>query len=435
MLYGVAMFSRAFLMLTLVLSGEIIFGLPFHTARYYRPTMLEAFGFSNTQLGDVFAVYGIMAMIAYFPGGALADRFPARSLLTLSLVTTGLGGFYMMTYPGFLEMSLLYGYWGVTTILLFWSALIRATREWGGDDAQGSAFGVLEGGRGIVAALLATVGVTVFAIMMPDIVSAASDAERRSAFQAVILMYSLAAFAVAMLAWRVVPPSTHTGDSSANLFHGAASVLRRPLVWAQAAVIICAYCAFKGLDNYALYAVQVLGMDEVDGARLATYASYIRPLAAVGAGLLADRWSAGRTVGLFFATMLVSYALLSMLLPEGMGVLLIYGNLLVSMFAVFALRGVYFALLEENNVPPFLTGAVAGTVSFVGFTPEIFFGPITGRILDANPGVVGHQNYFLFLAFVAVLGMIVVAWLLALQRRSDASTWPRDPAVVLEPET
>ncbi len=30
-------------------------------------------------------------------------------------------------------------------------------------------------------------------------------------------------------------------------------------VWAQAAVIICAYCAFKGLDNYSLYAVQVLG--------------------------------------------------------------------------------------------------------------------------------------------------------------------------------
>lgn len=435
MLYGVAMFSRAFLMLTLVLSGEIIFGLPFHTARYYRPTMLEAFGFSNTQLGDVFAVYGIMAMIAYFPGGALADRFSARSLLTLSLVTTGLGGFYMMTYPGFLEMSLLYGYWGVTTILLFWSALIRATREWGGEDEQGSAFGVLEGGRGIVAALLATVGVTVFAIMMPDDVSAASDAERRSAFQAVILMYSLAAFLVAGLTWRVIPAGKHTGDSSARLFHGAAAVLRRPLVWAQAAVIICAYCAFKGLDNYALYAVQVLGLDEVDGARLATFASYIRPFAAVGAGLLADRWAVGRTVGLFFGVMLVSYALLSMLLPTGVGVLLIYSNLFVSMFAVFALRGVYFALLEENSVPPFLTGAVAGTVSFVGFTPEIFFGPITGRILDANPGVVGHQNYFLFLAVVALLGILVVAWLLALQRRSDASNWPRDPVIVLESET
>ena len=97
-------------MLTLVFAGEIIFGLPFHTARFFRPTFLEAFNFSNTQLGDVFAVYGIMAMIAYFPGGILADRFSVRSLLTLSLVTSGLGGLYMATYPGVLGMSLLYGY-------------------------------------------------------------------------------------------------------------------------------------------------------------------------------------------------------------------------------------------------------------------------------------------------------------------------------------
>ena len=93
---------------------------------------------------------------------------------------------------------------------------------------------------------------------------------------------------------------------------------------------------------------------------------------------------------------------------------------------MFALRGVYFALLNENRVPPFLTGAVAGTVSFIGFTPDVFFGPVTGRILDADPGVVGHQNYFLFLAAVALLAIGIVLWLLWLQRRIDASTWPGD---------
>jgi hypothetical protein len=52
-------------MLALILAGELIFGLPFHTARFFRPTYLEAFGFSNTQLGDIFAVYGVTAMLAY----------------------------------------------------------------------------------------------------------------------------------------------------------------------------------------------------------------------------------------------------------------------------------------------------------------------------------------------------------------------------------
>ena len=94
------------------------------------------------------------------------------------------------------------------------------------------------------------------------------------------------------------------------------------------------------------------------------------------------------------------------------------------------LRGVYFALLEENRVPSFLTGAVAGSVSFIGYTPEIFFGPVTGRILDANPGPVGHQNYYLFLAVVAALGVVVVAWLLWLQRHAATADWPGDSLLV-----
>jgi len=422
---------RYLLMLTLVFAGEIIFGLPFHTARFFRPTLLESFGFTNTQLGDVFAVYGVMAMIAYFPGGVLADRFSARVLLSLSLLATGFGGLYMATFPGTWGMAMLYGYWGVTTILLFWAALIRATREWGGTTSQGRAFGILEGGRGVTAALFATLGVAVFAWGMPDDVMLASDAERRAAFRAVILLYSIAAFVTAILTWLLIPPARHVGDSSRSLFHGTAVVTTRPLVWAQAAVIICAYCGYKGLDNYSLYAVQVLGMDEVEGAKLATYGAYARPLAAVFAGFVADRWSAARTLGACFFVLLISYALLSIALPDGSGVELIYANILVSFFAVFALRGVYFALLEENGTPPLLTGAVTGVVSFVGFTPEIFFTPITGRILDASPGVVGHQNYFLFLAGVAATGIGVVAWLLRLQRKP--AVWPEDPATELKP--
>ena len=420
---------RFILMATLVFAGEIIFGLPFHTARFFRPTLLEAFEFTNTQLGDVFAVYGVAAMIAYFPGGMLADRFSARVLLTVSLIATGAGGFYMATYPGAVGMALLYGYWGVTTILLFWAALIRATREWGGVTSQGRAFGILEGGRGIAAALFATIAVAVLAGLLPDDAALANDEERRAAFRVVILLYSFAAIATALLTWFLIPAVKHVGDSSQSLFHGAAVVITRPLVWVQAAVIICAYCGYKGLDNYSLYAVQVLGMNEVEGAQLSAYGAYIRPVAAVAAGFLADRWSASKTIGASFIVLLFTYAMLSFALPDGPGLAVIYANIFVSFFAVFALRGVYFALLEENKTPAYLTGAVTGMVSFVGYTPEIFFGPITGRILDASPGIVGHQNYFLFLTAVAALGIVVVAGLLRLQRSNSGVHWLRDAAL------
>ena len=84
----------------------------------------------------------------------------------------------------------------------------------------------------------------------------------------------------------------------------------------------------------------------------------------------------------------------------------------------------YFALLEENETPRHVTGAAVGLVSLVGFTPEIFFAPITGRILDANPGLVGFQHYFLFLAAVAAAGLLLTAAVVYLHRPGAPPLWP-----------
>jgi sugar phosphate permease len=409
-------------MLALIVAGEIVFGLPFHTARFFRPTLLEVFGFTNTQLGDLFAVYGITAMLSYFPGGALADRFPARTLLTASLFATGAGGLCMALIPTAMPMALLYGFWGVTTIFLFWGALIRATREWGGNSTQGLAFGVLEGGRGLVAALIASLALAVFRVVMPENVALATDEVRRAGMQGIILVYTAAAFIAGALAWFTVPVPPAAGARNRHPLQGMVQVLQRPVIWAHAAVIVCAYCAYKGLDNYSLYAVQVLGMDEVRGAALATWGSWIRPVAAVAAGLVADRYNAAQSIGVAFAVLAVSWTVLGFASPEPATLNLIYLNLAVTFFAVFALRGIYFALLEENRTPPYLTGAAVGLVSLVGYTPEIFFAPITGRILDANPGLVGFQHYFLFLAGVMLLGILVVMVLLKLRRLGNL--WP-----------
>ena len=418
-------------MFALIVAGEIVFGLPFHTARFFRPTLLEVFGFTNTQLGDLFAVYGITALISYFPGGALADRYSTRFLLTTSLFATSAGGVAMMTIPAALPMAILYGFWGVTTIFLFWGALIRATREWGGASTQGLAFGVLEGGRGLVAALIASLAVFVFATIMPENVGMASDEERRAGMRGVILVYTLAAAATGVLTWFAIPgPGAKVGKGR-NPIRGMGIVLRRPVIWAHAAIIVCAYCGYKGLDNYSIYAKQVLGMDEVRSAAFVTWGSWIRPFAAVIAGLVADRFTAARTVGVTFAVLAITYASLGVFDPDGAKATIIYANLFVTFAAVFALRGVYFALLEENRTPNFLTGAAVGLVSLAGFTPEIFFGPITGRILDANPGLVGFHHYFLFLTAVAAFAILVVLVLLWLRKGGEARMWPGagEPAV------
>ena len=69
-------------MIGLIVAGETVFALPFHVARFFRPIVLDVFDITATQLGAAQGIYGVVAMIAYFPGGALADRFSARRLLT-----------------------------------------------------------------------------------------------------------------------------------------------------------------------------------------------------------------------------------------------------------------------------------------------------------------------------------------------------------------
>ena len=57
--------ARVAVIACLILAGECVFSLPFHVTRFFRATTLEVFGFSNAQLGDIFAVYGGTAIFLY----------------------------------------------------------------------------------------------------------------------------------------------------------------------------------------------------------------------------------------------------------------------------------------------------------------------------------------------------------------------------------
>ena len=379
--------------------------------------MLDVFDFSNTQLGDTFAVYGVVAMLAYFPGGPIADRFSPRVLLTISLLATAAGGLLMAQIPGPGTMAILYGYWGLTTIFLFWAALIRATREWGGELSQGRAFGLLDGGRGLVAAGSATVAVYFLAQFLPADIATTSDQQREEGLRAVIYLYSgITAFA-ALLTWFCLPIGHAASGHSGGIVAGIREVMARPVSWAIAGVVVCAYCTYKGLDNYSLYAVQVLGMNELEAADFTSRAAYLRILGAIGAGMLADRFLPSKVVLGCFAGLVVSYLLLATSEPGVVPLTLIFINLVVSFLCVFALRGVYFALMGETGTPVHLTGTTVGVVSVLGFTPEIFFAPIAGRILDASPGAPGHLDYFAMLAAIAVAGLLVSVVVLVYSRR------------------
>ncbi|MBX2871746.1 MAG: MFS transporter [Saprospiraceae bacterium] len=415
-------FRQILAMAALIIAGETVFLLPFVVPRIFRPTVLDVFGLNNLQLGVAFSVYGTVAMIAYFAGGPLADRFSARKLMAIALFTTSLGGILLASTPPLNVLMWLYGFWGLTTILLFWAALIRATREWGGNDSQGKAYGILDGGRGLVAALLASISVAIFSALLPVDPAEATLAQRTSALTQIIWIFTGFVVFAAMLVWFLVPEGqgSQAGYTRKKLtLSGVKAVVRLPAIWFQALIVLCAYAAFKGTDDFSLYAYDAFGYDDVAAARIGTVSFWVRPFAAIAAGLLGDRIGLSKVVLWSFILMMLGSLVIAFgFVPPGVYWLLVL-TVAGTSLGIYALRGIYFALFQEANVPLAITGSAVGLVSVLGFTPDIFMGPIMGYLIDRSPGGLGHQHVFGLIAGLALVGAIATLFFRRLTQREN----------------
>lgn len=399
-------------LLLLILSGEAVFILPFVLARVFRPTVLEVFALDNLQLGLCFSVYGIIALVSYLFGGPLADKYPPRKLITVALWLTALGGLLYATFPSYSVLQILYGYWGFTTIFLFWAPMIKATRVWGGTSAQGKAFGLLDGGRGLVGALFAALGVAVFAIFAPGSGMESSLAENRDAFKWVIWLSSFLVALIGIFVWLFMKldRSTEKSISVDKIeINQIKQVLKLPAVWLLMVIILTAYVGYKITDVFSLYAREVMLYNQVESAQVGTFLLFIRPIIGVIIGIVADRtkttfWLFIGFIVTLFGALLFANGIITPSAPY-----LFFASILIVASGVYAARALYFAVMEKGEIPVVLTGTAVGLISLIGYTPDIFAGPIIGYLLESNPGLEGHQYVFWMLFLFALIGACA-AW-------------------------
>jgi predicted MFS family arabinose efflux permease len=386
------------IMLVLGISGGIIFLLPYLKEIYYRP-LADALGLSNTQVGVMMSAFGVTALISYFPGGWLADRYSPRALIALSMITTGLLGFYFATFPGFVEAVIVHAIWGVTITLLFWASMIRVTRGWAPPDEQGRAFGILETVRGVAELGLTTLLGAAF-IWLGHTAAALSD---------VIFWLSGAVIALGVVCWFVIEDTVGKSEQDDAHKVGASevlSVLKMPIVWLIALVLLATNTAYNASYYIGAYTSDVFLVSTAFATTIAIGRMWLKPGAAFLAGHFADRIGVARATSIFLVALLAS-SLVFTVLPVTPGLLYpMLVNVAVIMIAIYALRGVYFALLEEGNVPRALTGTAGGVVSAVAFTSDAYMPAVTGILLDSFPGVTGYRYLFLLTAVTCAIGLV-----------------------------
>jgi MFS family permease len=396
--------NRFLFILLLILSGEAIFLLPFVLPRIFRPTVLTAFELNNVKLGTCFSVYGLVALTAYFFGGIVADKVKPRILMGTALILTSFGGLVMASFPSYTILKIIYGYWGVTTILLFWAAMIKATRVWGGEKNQAAAFGLLDGGRGLVSALVGLVGVLLFAASIEGIDIESS----RSSLRTVILFSSGFVAFIGLMVLIGLKTPTVTKKTKQELINriNLIQVIKMPQVWMLMLVVLCAYCGYKVTDDFSLYAKEVMGYSDAESATFGTTLLFIRPITGVIVGLLANRSQPVKWMLYGFLLIIIGSGILaSGIIDHGEIIVFIIATACTAL-GVYTVRVLYFSLLKEGRIPLIYTGTAVGLISLIGFTPDIFMGPLMGYFLDTFSGGNGHRFVFGFMGLFALLGIL-----------------------------
>ena len=360
------------------------------------------------QLGSLFSIYGTIALFSYFFGGLIADKFPPGKLMGIALFTTALGGLVMATFPSFFVLQILYAYWGITTIFLFWGAMIKATRLWGGDKNQGTAFGFLDAGRGVIAALIGSIGVFIFSKVLKTGSNLESTIERQEALRYVILYSSFFVTIVGFLVFHFMKSESKNKpktNNSALSLKNIKSVLKYKSIWLMMIIIISAYVGYKITDIYSLYAYEVMLYSETKAAEIGSLQLYLRPIVCLFFGFLADKSNSIKWIIIGFNIILIgSLIFASGIITNHLNLIFLL-SLVITAVGTYAVRALYFSIFNEGKIPIKVTGTAVGIISVVGYTPDIFATPIIGYLLDNYPGSLGHQYVFTMLLLFSLLGL------------------------------
>ena len=287
--------------------------------------------------------------------------------------------------------------------------MIKATRVWGGTNNQGKAFAFLDGGRGLVAASMGSLGILIFSIFLISDIETSNLIDRKEAFRYVILFSSLIVFLTGFIVLFFMERNKNEKLENIillNSYSNIKKVLKIESVWLIMIIIISAYIGYKVTDIYSLYASEVMLFNQIEAANIGSLQLYLRPLVCLIVAMVADKSSYIRMIIIGFSTMMIGSSLFAFGIVQLNMNFIFYFSLLIVATGTYSIRALYFSIMQEGRIPLILTGTAVGLISVVGYTPDIFATPMIGYLLDNYPGILGHQYVFTILVVFSVFGLM-----------------------------
>jgi hypothetical protein len=88
----------------------------------------------------------------------------------------------------------------------------------------------------------------------------------------------------------------------------------------------------------------------------------------------------------------------------GTGVVVLLMIVLTVGLLTYGIRGIFWATLERANVDIRTKGLAIGALSFIGYAPDVYQPWVSARLMEAFPGKLGFDLYYLWAAVFGVVG-------------------------------
>jgi sugar phosphate permease len=388
----------------LALAASVIYSAPY-LRQLFKTSLLDAFSLNELQLGNLSTTYALVSIICYLPGGWLADRVAPKTLVVIALFSSAATYAWYATIPGYTELLIIHGLWGIIGVGVLWAAMFKQIRLLAGGDEQGRMFGTLEGARGLFEAILLTVATFVFGLF----------ATRKLGMVNVIMIYTVFATGLGIIMLFLKGAAGNHADQASEKIHLAdvTLILKQPSIWLMCIMLTAVYHVFWATIEFPSFAeTGGFGMSLAAATALGATKLWMRPPGGVLAGMIGDRISNARMMMWLFAAGIVAclYLALMQTTPDNAWTLWVF----IFPFGLLAygLRGVFWALLYDCPVPTRVLGTAIGFISIMGYSSDAYIPQVSAWLQTHYPTGTAYQLFFAYVAGAAAIGLLA-SWLLS----------------------
>ncbi|MHC1734867.1 MAG: nitrate/nitrite transporter [Erysipelotrichaceae bacterium] len=403
-------FRRYFQFLLVVLAAGSIYPL-IYLKTGYQETILQVFNMTLPQLNNMYSVLGMVFVVGYFPSGLLSDKFSAKKLLAISLFFTGLGGLWFAQIPAYNNVVIIFAIWGVFSVFTFWSAHMKIVKLLATDNEQGKFFGILDGGRGVVEAALASLAVFIFSSILGG---SADLGAKKEALIGVIYMYSAVLILTSILIMifvqddKKIITAVKDGEPKEKFsFATVFKLFKNKYVYLHGGIIFMGYAVFWTVYYLGGFLESNIGIDPVTVATIMVVVLWMRPVGGFVAGFLADKIGKD-TVQMVSLAGAAICLLGTALLPVSSGPTLFTALVVLLGVFLYAIRGTYWSLLGDYKIEAAILGTAIGVISFIGYLPDIILPQFNSFLWATFGGNGGYNAYFISSAIIGLVGVVLV---------------------------